>query len=181
MDHLPFNTDGVILQLPVPDHIDAVKAVKRTVFAEEDVDGLAYDKYIPCTARGVIDWLEYNHVEMLGKRAVVIGRSKIAGKPIAEELLKRNMTVTICHSYTDKHTIDALCRDADIVVVAVGKPEWFDTDCANAIVIDIGITRVDGKLIGDVKPNINAKYITPVPGGVGLLTRLALLKNIMGE
>lgn len=139
------------------------------------------DKLAPCTAQGIIDLLEYYNIEIAGKNAVVIGRSNIVGKPIAHLLLKRDATVTICHSKT-KNLAD-YTKNADILVVAIGKPKFITADMVKdgAVVVDVGINRDEsGKLCGDVDfegVKQRASWITPVPGGVGPMTVVELVKN----
>ena len=137
---------------------------------------------IPCTPYGIIKMLEISGIPIEGKRAVIIGRSNIVGKPVAMLLLARNATVTICHSRTKD--LPAVCREADILVAAIGKPEFVTRVMVKpgAVVIDVGINRVVDKLVGDVKYNEvseTAGYITPVPGGVGPMTIAMLLHNTL--
>lgn len=178
---LGFDFDGYpqILQLPVPFDADCIRIEPKL-----DVDGFEHDsRFYPATPKGIIMWLDANRIKIEGKNVVVIGRSNIVGKPMAKMFLERNATVTICHSKTASYDLVELCRNADIVVVAVGKAEWFyPSYCKNpdAIIIDVGINFKDGKMVGDVKKDdkVFCKYVTPVPGGVGLLTRIALLDNV---
>lgn len=184
MKSISEDSDGVIVQLPVPNHINAIDTLKSSIKPYQDVDGFIYDIHDPCTARGIIDWLEYNKIYLSGKHVVVIGRSNIVGKPLAKMMTDRDATVTLCHSKTPTNVLISLCSIADIIVVAVGKPKWFSFTLENRpLIIDVGINRDEnGKLCGDVDrqylENIGC-YVTPVPGGVGLLTRLALLKNVI--
>jgi len=152
--------NGILVQLPLPDHIDE-KAVTDAILPEKDVDGfhpinvgnllIGEDCYIPCTPHGVIKMLDYIGYELKGKKAVVVGRSNIVGKPVALLLLQRHATVTICHSRTQD--LPGVCREADVLVVAVGRPEMVKGDWIKpgAVVIDVGINRVDDKLVGDVE------------------------------
>lgn len=179
------DTNGIILQLPVPNHINPDTVINKSILGYQDVDGfLNNSHYSPCTPKGIIDYLNYNNIEISGKHIVVIGRSNIVGKPLAKLLVNLDATVTLCHSKTTKEQLDNICANADIIIVAVGKPKWFKCDVNNnPIIIDVGINRDENnKLCGDVDneymKNQNC-YVTPVPGGVGLLTRLALLKNII--
>jgi len=183
--------NGILLQLPLPKHLDSKAAISR-ISPDKDVDGLhyvnvgklhlGYDSFIPCTPYGIIQMLERKGVEIEGKHAVVIGRSNLVGKPIARLLEQRNATVTICHSRTKdlaKHTLDA-----DILVVAMGRPKAIGADMVKggAVVIDVGIHRVDGKLVGDVDfdgVKEKASMITPVPGGVGPMTICMLMHNTL--
>lgn len=175
-------SDGIIIQLPLPRHLDADKALSF-MDPSKDVDGLRSDSpFIPCTARGIFEWLSYN-VDLEGKHVVIINRSKLVGRPLAKLLIDADATVTMCHSKTPlltKHT-----KFAEIVVTAVGKPDFicFRDLSVNSLVVDVGINRVNGKLCGDYMHtgydelgNITA---TPVPGGVGLLTRAYLLQNVL--
>lgn len=174
--------DGVILQLPVPKHIDASQAIQTSILPSQDVDGFLYSsKHSPCTPKGIMDWLAYNDINPEGKNVVIIGRSKIVGKPLANMMIDAHATVVVCHSKTPFSDIIRYCENADIVVSAVGQPRWLNFESKrNAIVIDVGINRDEsGKLCGDVGSVQNASYVTPVPGGVGLLTRVALLDNVV--
>lgn len=180
---------GILVQLPVPKHIDP-KVVQMAVSPDKDVDGFHplnvgrlwanRPGHIPCTPLGIMRLLDESQVELAGKKAVVIGRSDIVGKPMAALLLQRNATVTICHSYTQN--VAEECREADIVVVAVGKPgfikgEWLKP---GSTVIDVGINRLPTGLVGDVDFPSAAEVagkITPVPGGVGPMTIAMLLSN----
>lgn len=185
--------DGILVQLPLPKHIDTDR-VLRAIVPEKDVDGfhpgnvaglwLGKPCVVPCTPKGVIHVLEDNGIEIAGKRAVVVGRSQIVGLPVAKLLLDRNATVTIAHSRTPD--LGAVTREADILVVAVGRPELVKGDMVKpgAVVIDVGVNRhpETGKLCGDVEFESASKVasaITPVPGGVGPLTRACLLENTL--
>lgn len=180
---------GILVQLPLPNHIDSKKVLNK-ISIEKDVDGfhpenvgkmIVGDKaFLPCTPNGVIKILEYENVEITGKHAVIIGRSNIVGKPMAALLLERNATVTVCHSKTKN--LSEIVNLADIVVAAVGRPNFVKADMVKegAVVIDVGINRVDGKLIGDVdfdSVKEKASLITPVPGGVGPMTIAMLMYN----
>ena len=181
---------GILVQMPVPEHIDS-KAVQNSIDPAKDVDGLTYlnggrliskeDGLKPCTPKGIIALLEEYNIPIEGKNAVVVGRSMLVGKPIANLLLNKNATVTICHSKTKD--VKKYTKSADIVVVAVGKPHFLTDDMVKkgAVVVDVGISRVDGKLYGDVDfDNVSKKasYITPVPGGVGPMTVAELACNV---
>jgi methylenetetrahydrofolate dehydrogenase (NADP+)/methenyltetrahydrofolate cyclohydrolase len=180
---------GLLVQLPLPDHIDS-KKVHLAIDPSKDVDGfhplnvgnLFVDESLlqPCTPSGVMELLHRTGVELKGKHAVVVGRSNIVGKPVAIMLLKEHATVTICHSRTTN--LPDVCRSADVLVAAVGRPEMIKGDWIKpgAVVIDVGINRVDGKLVGDVDfagASERAAAITPVPGGVGPMTIAMLMKN----
>ncbi|MDR7868505.1 MAG: bifunctional methylenetetrahydrofolate dehydrogenase/methenyltetrahydrofolate cyclohydrolase FolD [Sporomusaceae bacterium] len=180
---------GILVQLPVPRHINAEKVLER-IRPDKDVDGfhpmnvgnlcVGKEHLVPCTPYGIVKMLEMEGIAIEGKRAVIIGRSNIVGKPMAMLLLARNATVTVCHSRT-KHLAE-VCRQGDILVAAIGKPEFVTRDMVKpgATVIDVGINRVGDKLVGDVNFGDVAEtagHITPVPGGVGPLTIAMLLHN----
>jgi methylenetetrahydrofolate dehydrogenase (NADP+)/methenyltetrahydrofolate cyclohydrolase len=183
---------GILVQLPLPRHISEDKVIAR-ISPKKDVDAFHPSnvgmimtggyKFLPCTPSGVMDLLDYYKVELCGKRAVVIGRSNIVGKPMALLLLERNATVTVCHSRTSD--IAMYTREADVVVVAVGRPNFLKAEMVKggAVVIDVGINRLEnGKLCGDVDFEAVsgvASLITPVPGGVGPMTITTLLKNTL--
>ena len=182
---------AILLQLPLPKHLDEQKALNK-ISPQKDADCLTFfnfgkllagDKdFAPCTAFGIIKLLEKYNVEIEGKHAVVVGRSNLVGRSVASLLEHHNATVTLCHSKTQnlkKHT-----QDADILVVAVGKPKFITADFVKkgAVVIDVGINRIDGTIIGDVDfENVSKKCgkITPVPGGVGPLTVACLMRNTL--
>ncbi len=176
---------GIIIQLPVPSHINAFKIIREHTKPYQDVDGFVFDVNKPCTPLGIMNWLAYNNVEIEGKNVVIIGRSRIVGRPLARMMEMANATITICHSKTPKENMKQLCQLADIIVVAVGRPKFFSFDVIDKkpIIIDVGINRDENKkLVGDVDKEYMEKqgcYVTPVPGGVGLLTRLALVQNII--
>ncbi len=181
---------GILVQLPLPGHIDQRKAIER-INPNKDVDGfhpinmgrlVIGDEagFIPCTPYGILKLLENEGIVIEGKKAVVVGRSNIVGKPMAFLLLHRNATVTICHSRTQ--ALSEVTREADILISAVGKPHIIKGDMVKpgAVVIDVGINRLKNKLIGDVDFNEVrevAGWITPVPGGVGPMTITMLLHN----
>jgi methylenetetrahydrofolate dehydrogenase (NADP+) / methenyltetrahydrofolate cyclohydrolase len=181
--------DGILVQLPLPKQIDSKKVIDA-IDPAKDVDGfhpvnvgllhLGRATLVPCTPSGVIRLIESTGQIIEGKRAVVIGRSDIVGKPVAALLLNRNATVTVCHSRT--RDLGAVAREADILVAAIGKPRFVTAEMIRpgAIVIDVGINRVDGKLVGDVDFDAAreaAGWITPVPGGVGPMTIAMLMSN----
>ena len=182
--------DGILLQLPLPQGLDA-EAATAHIPVEKDVDGFsAYhlgllalhkEKVVACTPFGVMKLLELEGVEIAGKRAVVLGRSDTVGKPMAMLLLNAHATVTVCHSKTKN--LAEICKEADILISAIGKPKFVTADMvkANAVVIDIGINRDEnGKLCGDVDfDGVKDKVsrITPVPGGVGPMTITMLMHN----
>lgn len=174
--------DGLIVQMPLPKHIDE-EQIKLTVSPKKDVDGFhPLSTLDPCTPKGIINYLKHCGTDFVGKNAVVIGRSNIVGKPMARLLLKENCNVTVLHSKTTKEDMHRYIANADIIVVAVGKPYFLNesfTYKQSAVIVDVGINRVDGKLVGDASPLLPVKLQTPVPGGVGLITRLTLLDNLM--
>ncbi|MFQ8997011.1 bifunctional methylenetetrahydrofolate dehydrogenase/methenyltetrahydrofolate cyclohydrolase FolD [Allofournierella massiliensis] len=181
---------GILVQLPLPAQIDE-QAVIAAIPSEKDVDGfspvnvgrmmIGEECFLPCTPAGCIEMLKSTGMPIAGKRAVVLGRSNIVGKPAAMLLLRENATVTICHSKTEN--LAQLCGEADILVAAIGKAKFVTGDMVKpgAVVIDVGINRDEnGKLCGDVDfaaAEQKASFITPVPGGVGLMTRAMLLVN----
>ena len=181
---------GIIVQLPLPRHIDTDK-VLASINPQKDVDGCHYvqkgklwtgtPETLPCTPYGCIELLKQYGIEISGKHAVVIGRSNLVGRPLAELLLRENATVTICHSKTAN--IADITKQADILCTAIGQPKFVTADMVKdgAVVIDVGINRGDdGKLCGDVDfENVSGKcsHITPVPGGVGPMTVTMLMKN----
>ena len=183
---------GRLLQSPIPKHLDIRKAF-NTINCQKDVDGfnpinigklmIGEDTFISCTPYGVIKMLEDNNIKIEGKNAVVIGRSNIVGKPLAQCLLNKDATVTVCHSKTQN--LEEITRQADILLVAIGKPEFVTAKMVKegATVIDIGINRnEEGKLVGDVKfdeVSQKVQYISPVPGGVGPMTIAMLLNNVI--
>jgi methylenetetrahydrofolate dehydrogenase (NADP+)/methenyltetrahydrofolate cyclohydrolase len=182
---------GILVQLPLPSHIDEFEII-NAIAPEKDVDGfhpvnqglmlIGKEAIYPCTPAGIIEILKRYQISIEGKNAVVIGRSNIVGKPAAVLLLKENATVTVCHSKT--RDLASITRNADILVVAVGKAKMINAEMVKegAVVIDVGINRVDGKIVGDVDFESVvevAGYLTPVPGGVGLVTRAMLLKNTL--
>ena len=183
--------DGILGQLPLPGHLDEA-SVLRLIDPDKDVDGFhamnsgrlmnGQPGFVPCTPLGVMKLLEAYGIDPAGKRAVVIGRSNIVGKPMAMLLLAANATVTICHSRTQN--LAEITRQADILVAAVGRANFVTADMVKpgAAVIDVGINRVDGRLVGDVDFDAVsgvAGYITPVPGGVGQMTIAMLLANTL--
>jgi methylenetetrahydrofolate dehydrogenase (NADP+)/methenyltetrahydrofolate cyclohydrolase len=181
---------GILVQLPLPSHIDEHK-VMNYIAPEKDVDGFhqvnvdalytsKHNGILPCTPKGIIHLLRDANVDIAGKNAVVIGRSNIVGLPVAKLLLDNNATVTICHSKTQN--LKDITSKADILIVAIGKAKFVTEDMVKpgAVVIDVGVNRVDGKLVGDVDFDAvkgKASYITPVPGGVGPMTITCLLEN----
>ena len=192
IDELNSNPEvnGILVQLPLPDHIDE-RRVMNCIAPEKDVDGFhpvnvdalytsKHNGIYPCTPKGIIHLLNENDIQIAGKNAVVIGRSNIVGLPVAKMLLDNNATVTVCHSRTKDLT--KITSEADILIVAIGKPKFVKADMVKpgAVVIDVGVNRVDGKLVGDVdfdNVEYKVKAITPVPGGVGPMTITCLMEN----
>ena len=183
--------NGILCQLPLSKHLDE-QAVINAILPEKDVDAFHpqnvgkimlgdYD-FVPCTPAGIMEMLAYENIDIEGKTCVVIGRSNIVGKPMGMLLLHKNGTVTICHSRTKN--LKEVCANADILVAAVGRPRFVTADMVKegAVVIDIGINRVDGKLVGDVDFEAvkdKCEAITPVPGGVGPMTIAMLMQNTL--
>ena len=153
------NTNGILVQLPLPNHIDEHKVI-QAIAPEKDVDGfhvsnlgklvIGADTFIPCTTKGIIELLIKNNIEIDGANCVVVGRSNIVGKPTAIELLRHNATVTVCHSKTKE--LKQICKNADILVCAIGKPRFFNKEYVKegAVVVDVGIHRTENGLCGDV-------------------------------
>ena len=183
---------GILLQSPIPKHLNINEAFE-TISPKKDVDGfnptnvgklcLKQDTFVSCTPFGIVKLLDKYDIDLTGKKVTIIGRSNIVGKPLIQCFLNKNATVTVCHSKTEdikEHT-----KDADIVVVAIGKPKFLKENMVkkNSVIIDVGINRDDnGKIIGDVDfENVSKKssYITPVPGGVGPMTIAMLMNNVI--
>ena len=186
------NISGILVQSPLPSHIDEKKIFEH-INPKKDVDAFNsynvgkimignYD-FLPCTPAGVMEMLKYSNIEVAGKNCVVLGRSNIVGKPMAMLLLHANGTVTICHSKTKN--LSVITKEADILIAAIRQPNFVNGDMVKdgVIVIDVGINRTtDNKLTGDIdfeSVSKKASYITPVPGGVGPMTRVILLKNTL--
>jgi methylenetetrahydrofolate dehydrogenase (NADP+)/methenyltetrahydrofolate cyclohydrolase len=198
------NVDGILVQLPLPKHIDDAKVIEA-IDPKKDVDGFhpsnvgrlvqGLNTFIPATPYGVLLMFEHFKIETKGKRAVVIGRSNIVGRPmsilLSSDHPQGNCTVTCCHRYTPKEDLIEICSKADILVVAVGMPDFIDASMIKpgAVIIDVGITRVTDATAAKgfrIKGDVNyasaitvASAVTPVPGGVGLMTIAGLLKNTM--
>lgn len=180
--------NGIIVQLPIPDNFNVSKII-NTIDPSKDVDGLTNTQagkliqnekcLIPCTPKGIMEIFKEYKIDLEGKHVVIVGRSNLVGKPLMLECLNKNATVTMCHSKTKD--LKKYTKDADILVVAVGKKYLIDKTMVkkDSIIIDVGINRIDGKLYGDVNPNVEevCGYVTPVPGGVGPMTVSMLLKN----
>tara|TARA_Y100000815_G_scaffold125070_1_gene112813 strand:- start:1557 stop:2402 length:846 start_codon:yes stop_codon:yes gene_type:complete len=182
---------GILVQLPLPSHISSYK-ILEAINPQKDVDGFHLENigrlvtgnatFKPCTPEGIIQLLDHYKVDVEGKNAVVLGRSNIVGKPISLLLLERNATVTICHSRTKN--LSAITKLADILIAAIGKPNFVTADMVkdDVVIIDVGINRVNDKLIGDVdyqSVSKKASLITPVPGGVGPMTIAVLMANTL--
>ena len=185
------NINGILVQLPLPKHISSHK-ILEAIKPEKDVDGFHLQNvgrlvtgnplFIPCSPAGIIQLLDYYSVDLEGKSAVVLGRSNIVGKPVAFLLLEKNATVTICHSRTKD--LSKITRQADVLIAAIGKPNFVTADMVKdgSVIIDVGINRVEGKLVGDVDYQVvsqKVSLITPVPGGVGPMTIAMLMANTL--
>ena len=186
------NIDGILLQSPIPKHLDINKAF-RAILPEKDVDGfhpinagklsIGEKCFVPCTPHGVVKIIEEYNIETEGNNVVIVGRSNIVGKPLIQCMLQKNATVTVCHSKT--RNLEEFTRKADILIVAIGKQKFITENMVKegVVVIDIGINRnEEGKLVGDVDfDNVSKKasYITPVPGGVGPMTVAMLMENVV--
>ena len=183
--------DGILVQLPVPKHLDA-KAIVHALDPNKDVDGLhplnvakLYENekgFVPCTPKGIMRLLKEYQIDVVGKHCVVLGRSNLVGRPVAQLLLNENATVTICHSKTQN--LSDFTKQADILVVAIGRANFLTSKDVNhaECIIDVGINRVDGKLVGDVAYDElvdKVDAMTPVPGGVGPMTIGMLLENTL--
>ncbi|NFI53057.1 bifunctional methylenetetrahydrofolate dehydrogenase/methenyltetrahydrofolate cyclohydrolase [Clostridium botulinum] len=183
------NVQGIMLQLPLPKHLNEKKIIKE-ISVKKDIDCLTFESqgklymgekgFLPCTPNSVITLIKSLNIDITGKEVVVLGRSNIVGKPVAQLLLNENATVTICHSKTKN--LKEVCSKAEILVVAIGKPKFINEEYIkeNAIVIDVGTSSFEGKITGDVnfdKVIDKASFVTPVPGGVGALTTTLLIKN----
>lgn len=185
------NIDGILVQMPIPNHLNE-NLIQNRVIPSKDIDGLTdvnagllihnKEALVPCTPKGILETLKYYNISISGKHVVIIGRSELVGKPLMSLMLNNNATVTVCHSYTSN--LKQITLLADILIVAVGKKHMIKEDFVKdgAVVIDVGINRVDGVLYGDVDyENVKNKcsYITPVPGGVGQTTVLSLYENLL--
>lgn len=184
------NVSGIIVQLPLPDKFNEEKIINEVSYLK-DVDGLTYssigrlvskDKlFIPCTAKGIIEILDYYNIDLTSKHVVIIGRSNLVSRPLFQELINRDATCTMCHSKTKD--LSFYTKTADILIVACGKKYLIDKTMVKegSVIIDVGINRVDGVIYGDVNPNVDeiCSYRTPVPKGVGPMTVVMLLKNTM--
>ena len=188
-------TDGILVQLPLPKHIDPY-VILQAIDYKKDVDGLhpmnvgllnvSNDAIIPCTPKGILSLLKAEDVVISGKHCVVIGRSNLVGKPMAQLMLRENASVTVCHSKT--RDLSYLTRQGEILIIAIGHPNLVNAEMLKegAVVVDVGINNLDGKLVGDIYNSIDltniekkAAAITPVPGGVGPMTIASLLENLV--
>jgi methylenetetrahydrofolate dehydrogenase (NADP+)/methenyltetrahydrofolate cyclohydrolase len=185
------NTDGVVLLLPLPSHIRQ-RIVTDVLKPEKDVDGLGsrnagnlllgFPSFIPSTADVILTVLEHEGISIAGRNAVIIGRSNIGGKPTALVLMRKDATVTICHSHTQD--LASITRSADILVVSIGRPASITADMVKpgAVVLDAGINPINGKVVGDIDfEHVKevASFLTPVPGGLGPLTHLMLIRHTL--
>lgn len=185
------SVNGILVQMPLPSHLDE-KIIQNRINEYKDVDGLTdinsgkllhkKECLSPCTPLGIIELLKRYNINIEGKNIVVLGRSILVGKPLANMLINENATVTVCHSKTQN--IEEHTKRADILIVAIGSPKKITKDMVkeNSIIIDVGITKVDNQIYGDVDfENVKdkVKYITPVPGGIGQMTVAMLAKNIL--
>lgn len=182
------SVNGIILQLPIPKKFNT-KKILNTISPLKDVDGLTDISqgkimggdatFIPCTPKGILEIFDHYKIDLEGRHVVVIGRSDLVGKPIMLECINRNATVTMCHSKTKD--LGKYTKDADVLIVAVGHKHLIDKTMVKkgVVIIDVGISRIEGKIYGDVNPDVESKasYVTPVPGGVGPMTVAMLLKN----
>jgi methylenetetrahydrofolate dehydrogenase (NADP+)/methenyltetrahydrofolate cyclohydrolase len=182
--------NGILLQLPLPKKFNTDR-ILNTISEEKDVDGLGFTtqgkmfnkkpSFVPCTPKGIMEILDYYKINLEGKHVVVVGRSNLVGKSVMIECLNRNATCTICHSKTKD--LSYYTKQADVLIVAVGKKYLIDKDMIKdgVVIIDVGINREGDRIYGDVNPNVEEKcsYLTPVPGGVGPMTVAMLLKNAL--
>jgi methylenetetrahydrofolate dehydrogenase (NADP+)/methenyltetrahydrofolate cyclohydrolase len=187
--------DGILVQLPLPKHIDQ-NVIIQAIDYKKDVDGLhpmnvgllnvSHDAVIPCTPKGILSLLKAEDIPITGKHCVIIGRSNLVGKPMAQLMLRENASVTVCHSKT--RDLAYLTRQGEILIIAIGHPNLVNANMLKegVVVVDVGINNVDGKLAGDIYNSIDvtniekkAAAITPVPGGVGPMTIASLLENVV--
>lgn len=183
--------DGIIVQMPIPACFNS-SIIKNKIVPKKDIDSLSdinigclmhnKNSFIPCTPKGIMTMLNYYNIEIKGKHVVIIGRSELVGKPLLSLMLNNDATVSICHSYTSN--LKNITILADILIVAVGKPNLVTNEMIKdgAIVIDVGVNRENGKIVGDVDFNSvkdKCSYITPVPGGIGQMTVLSLYENLL--
>lgn len=189
---------GIMVQLPLPDHIDE-NAVINAIVPGKDIDGFTHankgklmvgdsDAIIPCTPKGILTILEHENIDLRGKNVVIVGRSNIVGKPLAQLMINKGATVTVCNSSTDKERLKRLIAESDIFVSAIGSANYFNQDFFNGcdlgrvVAIDVGINRDENnKLCGDIDKGLYDyfKAITSVPGGVGVMTVLEVIRNLI--
>jgi methylenetetrahydrofolate dehydrogenase (NADP+)/methenyltetrahydrofolate cyclohydrolase len=189
------DVDGILVQLPLPKHIDQ-NVILQAIDYNKDVDGLhpmnvglinvSNEAIVPCTPKGILSLLKAEDIPITGKHCVIIGRSNLVGKPMAQLMLRENASVTVCHSKT--RDLAYLTRQGEILIIAIGHPNLVNADMLkeDAVVVDVGINNVDGKLVGDIYNSIDvtniekkAAAITPVPGGVGPMTIASLMENVV--
>lgn len=181
-NHNP-EVDGILVQLPIPKGLD-YKKLQSLIDPKKDVDGFSpVSPFVCCTPKGIVEYLEEEGLPFEGKNAVVLGRSDIVGKPMAKLLLSKNCNVTVLHSKTSPEDRHFYLSHADLIVIAIGIEGYLDKTYElkkTAVIVDVGINRgEDGHLHGDAVPGLQVRLQTPVPGGVGLLTRVALLENLL--
>lgn len=182
--------DGILIQMPIPEHLDE-SIIQNRVLPSKDVDGLTdinaglliHNKecLVSCTPLGIVELLDYYNIDLKGKNVVIVGRSNLVGKPLINLMLNNDATVTICHSKTNN--LGIITKNADILVVAVGRANLITSDMVkdDSVIIDVGINRVNGKMVGDVdfdSVKDKVSFITPVPGGVGQMTVFELFNNL---
>lgn len=179
---------GIIVQKPLPNHLQGVEdTLDNLIDPHKDVDGFGLDSdHEPCTPKGIMTMLDYYKVPVERKNVLIAGRSKIVAQPLAKMFMDRDCTVTMVHSKTDVETIQKLLDNCDIFVSAIGQPHYWTKECfenceKKLAVVDVGINRLDGKVVGDVHPNCyeHFEFYTPVPGGVGLTTVATLMENVV--
>lgn len=185
------NIDGILVQMSIPKHLNT-SIIQNRIIPYKDIDGLTdinagllfhnKDSLIPCTPKGIMEIFKYYNIDLKGKHVVIVGRSELVGKPLMSLMINNNATVTVCHSYTSN--LKEITKLADVLIVAVGKPNLINREMVKdgVIVIDVGINRENDKLCGDVNfDDIKERcsYITPVPGGVGQTTVLSLYQNLL--
>lgn len=175
------SVNGILVQMPLPKHINEFN-IKKLINPLKDVDGFnAYSKVNPCTPQGIINYLKYIKYDFKNKNALVIGRSNIVGKPMAELLTQEDCNVTVVHSKTSEENLKHFIENSDLIICAVGKTHFLNNKYnfkKDAFIFDVGINRENEKLCGDCDKNLSVKYQSPVPGGVGLLTRLNVFENL---
>lgn len=173
------SADGIIVQMPLPEHISE-KSVIEAIDIKKDVDGFCVgSKFKPATPKGIMEYLKYCEFDLAGKDVCVLGRSKTVGEPLAKMMMDADATVTVVHSKSNRRAKDFYSHSADLVISAVGKPKFLNCYSIHVPVIDVGINfNEEGKMVGDCF-NTEDRMVTPVPGGVGLLTRCALLDNVV--